>query len=159
MAQEREERWTHGSGVQIGALDWPNITYYRSVFGFSIGFYQGQGATVFAPISAPDSKEGWKVESIMIRYSIFAPFTEFGFGGRIWCVYVLDAKRILSSIGNLNYGLTQGYEDLRLDLPEAKTYSYGLAVDIVVLFDWFSGPPLQTTFTTSSVGLRFVRTV
>jgi len=114
---------------------------------------------VFTPISAPDSKKGWKVESIMIRYSIFAPFTEFGFGGRIRRVYVLDAERILSSIGNLNHGLTQGCEDPRLDLPEAKTYNYGLAVDIVVLFDWFIGAPLQTTFTTSSVGLRFVRMV
>jgi hypothetical protein len=57
MAQEREERWTHGSGVQIGTLFWPNITYYRSVFGFSVGFYQGQGADVYAPISAPDSKK------------------------------------------------------------------------------------------------------
>ena len=52
---------------------------------------------MFAPISAPDSKKGWKVESIMIRYSIFAPFTEFGFGGRIWRVYVLDSERTLSS--------------------------------------------------------------
>jgi hypothetical protein len=140
-------------------LSWPNITYYRSVFGFSVGFYQGQGADVYAPISAPESKKGWKVESIMIRYSIFTPYTEFGLGGRIWRVYVLDAERILGSIGNLSYGQTQGYEDLRLDLPEAKTYNYGLAVDIVVLSDWFIGAPLQTTFTTSSVGLRFVRTV
>jgi len=79
----------------------------------------------------------------MIRYSMFAPFTEFGFGGRIWRVYVLDAERILSSIGNLNHGLTQGYEDLRLDVPEAKTYNYGLAVDIVVLFDWLIGAPYK----------------
>jgi hypothetical protein len=145
--------------IKTGALDWPNITYYRSVFGFSVSFYQGQGATVFAPISAPDSKKGWKVESIMIRYSIFAPFTEFGFGGRIWRVYVLDSERTLSSIGNLSYGITRGYEDLRLNLPEAKTYNYGLAVGIVVLFDWFNGLPLLTTFTTSSVGPRFVRMV
>ena len=145
--------------IKTGALDWPNITYYRSVFGFSVSFYQGQGATVFTPISAPDSKKGWKVESIMIRYSIFAPFTEFGFGGRIWRVYVLDSERTLSSIGNLSYGITRGYEDLRLNLPEAKTYNYGLAVGIVVLFDWFNGLPLLTTFTTSSVGPRFVRMV
>jgi len=79
----------------------------------------------------------------MIRYSMFAPFTEFGFGGRIWRVYVLDAERILSSIGNLNHGLTQGYEDLRLDLPEAKTYNYGLAVDIVVIFDCSLAPPYK----------------
>ena len=114
---------------------------------------------MFTPISAPDSKKGWKVESIMIRYSIFAPFTEFGFGGRIWRVYVLDSERTLSSIGNLSYGITRGYEDLRLNLPEAKTYNYGLAVGIVVLFDWFNGLPLLTTFTTSSVGPRFVRMV
>jgi hypothetical protein len=145
--------------IKTGALDWPNITYYRSVFGFSVSFYQGQGATVFTPISAPDSKKGWKVESIMIRYSIFAPFTEFGFGGRIWRVYVLDSERTLSSIGNLSYGITRGYEDLRLNLPETKTYNYGLAVGIVVLFDWFNGLPLLTTFTTSSVGPRFVRMV
>ena len=63
---------------------------------------------MFTPISAPDSKKGWKVESIMIRYSIFAPFTEFGFGGRIRRVYVLDAERILSSIGKLNHGITRG---------------------------------------------------
>ena len=159
MALEREERWTNGTGVQMGPIDWPNITYYRSVFGFSVNFYQGQGAVVYAPISAPDSKKGWKVESVMIRYYIFAPFTEFGFGGRIWQVSVLDAERTLWSIGNLSYGLTQDYVDLKLDLPEAKTYNYGLTVGIVVLFDWFSGPPLLTTFTTSSVGLRFVRTV
>ena len=145
--------------IKTGALDWPNIPYYRSVFGFSVSFYQGQGATVFTPISAPDSKKGWKVESIMIRYSIFAPFTEFGFGGRIWRVYVLDSERTLSSIGNLSYGITRGYEDLRLNLPETKTYNYGLAVGIVVLFDWFNGLPLLTTFTTSSVGPRFVRMV
>jgi hypothetical protein len=36
----------------------------------------------------------------MIRYSIFAPYTEFGLGGRIWRVYVLDAERILWSTGN-----------------------------------------------------------
>jgi hypothetical protein len=129
------------------------------LFGFSVGFYQGQGATVFAPIPAPESTKGWKVESIVIRYSIFAPFTEFGFGGRIWRVYVLDAERMLWSTGNLSYGLTQGYEDLRLDLPEAKAYNYGLAVGIVVLSDWFIGAPLLTTFSTSGVGLRFVRTV
>jgi hypothetical protein len=159
MAQEREERWTHGSEVQIGTLSWSNITYYRSVFGFSVSFYQGQGATVFAPISAPDSKKGLKVESIMIRYSIFAPFTEFGFGGRIWHIYVLDAERILSAIGNLNYGQTKGYEDLRLDHPEAKTYNYGLAVGIMVLSDYFIGASLLTTFTITSVGLRFVKTI
>ena len=159
MVLEREERWTPGSGVQMGPIDWPNITYYRSAFGFSVNFYQGQGAVAYAPVSTPDSKKGWKVESIMIRYSIFAPFTEFGFGGRIWRVYVLDAERMLWSTSDLNYGLTQDYEDLRIDLPQAKTYNYGLAVGIVVLFDWFSGPPLLTTFTTSSVGLGFVRTV
>ena len=43
MALEREERWTNGSGVQIGALDWPNITYYRSVFGFSVVFIRVKG--------------------------------------------------------------------------------------------------------------------
>jgi hypothetical protein len=43
MAQGREDRWTHRSGVQIGTLDWPNITYYRSVFGFSVDFIRAKG--------------------------------------------------------------------------------------------------------------------
>jgi len=74
------------------------------------------------------------------------------------CICVRFRKNVII-IGNLSYGITRGYEDLRLNLPEAKTYNYGLAVGIVVLFDWFNGLPLLTTFTTSSVGPRFVRMV
>jgi hypothetical protein len=155
--EETEERWTYGSSIN---LLWPEIV--RSLnLDSSAGLYFRLHPFFFnfvrAAIPAPDGTKGWQVKSVMLRYKISAPFTEFGFGGIIDSIKIMDGERRLWDSGSVSYGLTIGFETLKLELSEPKSFNYGLGVYIGVGYYWVYGMPLYSTFYFPSVGLEFVR--
>ena len=155
MSAQTEERWVHGNSIDINRPEF--LWYFRTFQYFYFELFLGQIYTrLFASIPAPDPTKGWKVKSLMLRYSISAPFSEFGISGTISAIGVFDGERHLWST-TLNRGLTNGFQILKVDLPEPTNYNYGLAVSINPKYEYIYGAPWYTEFYISSVGIEFLR--
>ena len=97
------------------------------------------------------------VKSVMLRYKILSELSEFGLTGRIFALALFDGERFAWDSNPLNYGMTIGFETIRLELPIPLRFSFGLNLGVVFGHDEY--PPAWSHFYFASAGLGFVRQV
>ena len=97
------------------------------------------------------------VESVMLRYKIVSALSEFGLTGRIFTLVLLDGERLAWISDPLNYGMTTGFETIKLELPGPLTFRFGLNIGIEFGHDEY--PPAYSWFYFASAGLEFVRRI
>lgn len=156
MSQQTDESWIHGNSLSV-MPEYNPITRHPS--GIVLDLYAGLYAELLASIPTPDPNKGWLVKSVMLRYRIWSPISEFGFGGHLEEIRINDADLYLwNTFLGTDTGPTIGYRDLRLELPEPKSFKYGLGVHIRPFYQWVPIiAPLLTYVNIASVGLGFVK--
>jgi hypothetical protein len=156
MPVQTEERWVHGNSLNI---DWPEyLLYFRTGNDFLFYLFLGTGTKLHASIPAPAPTKGWRIKSLMLRHRISVPYSEFGIGGKLWSIIIYDAEHYLDGAMLINNSITYGeYQMIKVDLPEPKSYNYGLEVRVLAYYDYIYGAPWYTAYNIASVGVEFLR--
>ena len=153
---EKTERWVHAGSFN---LILPQVlTYSRESFGITFYLNSGGWASLSASVPAPSPTEGWRIKSLMLRYHVWTPFSEFGFTGKLGYIGVWDAERYIGG-ANMDAGPTSNIKVFKQDLPETLNthYHYGLSVGINAgYFPLVWGAP-YTRFSIYSAGIEFLR--
>lgn len=160
MSEERDERWTHGSSFHIFRNASDVYHYYVDGAGFSVrleNLRDPPNQAVYASIQTPNTTEGWMVKSVMLRYKIESALSEFGLTGRIFKLALLDGEQVAWISDPLNYGMTTGFETIKLELLGPLTFRFGLNIEIDFGHDEY--PPAHSWFYFASAGLEFVRRI
>lgn len=159
MAEETDERWIHGSAIQFEETF--NVVYItRYGTGLEILFREGYNRSLLAPIPTPNATKGWKVKSIMLRYSISIAPSEFGFSPEIFRISLYDLDRLILSYTYRNFRSTGGmFQNIKQDLPLPKNFNHGIGVLIGVRYDYIEGAPRFSFVSFAGVGLKFVKSL
>ena len=133
MISERDERWTFGHAFNVENPDMGDFernTLYSKITLTKNGdpYSPTQSNWVLASIPTPNATEGWKISSVMLRYTII------GKPGIIDKVVLRDGDLEVHSFENLTVGPISGWQTLTLSLPQPKTFQFGLGVGIHVVF-------------------------
>ena len=156
MISDRDERWTFGNSLNVENPDMGDFernTLYSTITLTKNGdpYTPTQSNWVLASIPTPNATKGWKISSVMLRYTII------GKPGIIDKVVLRDGDLELYSFENLTVGPISGWQTLTLPLPEPKAFQFGLGVGIHVVFlDYFFDCG-SADFRFASVGLEFIK--
>lgn len=151
MATDRDERWTFGHALHV---EDPGVgVFARSTLYSKVTLLEAQSDWVLASVPTPNVTEGWKIASVMLRYTIR------GRAGLIDKVGLRDGDQTIYTFEGLDIGPVAGWQTLTLPLPEAWKFTYGVGVSIHVNYpDNFDPQPLgPAEFLFASVGLGFVK--
>jgi hypothetical protein len=150
MATERDERWIFGHALH---QEDPGVSSFTRSTLYSKASLAGESGWILAAVPTPNATEGWKIASVMLRYTIK------GGAGYIDKVGVRDGDRLVHSFEGLTVGLVQGWQTLTLQLPEPEKFTYGVGVSIHLQYSDFLdvGQDRTAEFLFASVGLGFVK--
>jgi hypothetical protein len=146
-----DQRWIFGHALNI---ENPQVgTFSRSTLHSKLTLAETQDNWLLASIPTPNVTEGWKISSIMLRYTIR------GRAGGIDKVGLRDGEQLVHFFEGLTAGPIAGWQTLTLPLSPTRTFKFGLGVSIHASYpDNFDPAPLgPTEFLFASVGLGFVR--
>jgi hypothetical protein len=148
---DRDERWTFGHALNV---ENPSVgTFLRSTLHAKIILTETQSNWVLASVPTPNVTKGWRISSVLLRYTIR------GRAGHIDKVGLRDGDQLVHSFEGLNVGPAASWQTLTLPLSPARKFRFGLGVSIHVDYpDNFDPQPLgPSEFLFASVGLGFVK--
>jgi hypothetical protein len=154
MITDRDERWTFGHALNV---EDPNTGIFeRSTLYSKITINLNPFSNwVLASIPTPNVTKGWRISSVMLRYTIPG---QIGFTGSIDKIIVRDGNEIVAEFENLKIWANAGWETLTLNLPQSKTFKFGLGVGIHVILNLPDEVPVgPSEIRFASVGLGFVK--
>jgi len=151
MSQITDARWAFGSALHV---EDPTVGKF-----FCKGLYTGmelsetQSNWLVGSVPAPNTHEGWRINSVMILFNIRGPY------GNIDKIGIRSGHLDVQGFEGLNIGPNTTWELRKLDLPSAASFAYGLGVTIHVQYPEIIGSPGQppTQFLFTSIGLEFIR--
>jgi hypothetical protein len=146
-----DQRWVFGHALNV---ENPQAgTFSRSTLYCKLTLVETQDNWLLASIPTPNVTEGWRISSVLLRYTIR------GRAGVIDKVGLRDGEQLVHSFEGLNVGPAAGWQTLTLPLSPPRAFTFGLGVSIHANYpDNFDPQPLgPAEFLFVSVGLGFVR--
>jgi len=157
MAEETDERWIHETALQWEYLG-PGVVYNRKYDkGLETLFKEGYVRQLLAAIPTPNATNGWRVKSIMFRYSIMIAPSEFGFSPEIFHISMYDLDRFMWRFNRFFINTGGMFQDVKLDLPVPQIFNCGILVQIGLRYYYEDGLPIYSFVSFAGVGLEFVR--
>ncbi|MDA4126866.1 MAG: hypothetical protein OK452_06665 [Thaumarchaeota archaeon] len=171
MIIDKDERWTFGHALNV---EDPTVgTFIRTTQYSKISLWVNDSNWVLASIPTPNVTKGWKISSVMLRYTIrglgwndigdlldLPPELPPGATGPgvIDKIVIRDGDETVHEFEGLHLTKIKDWETLTLALPQSKQFKFGLGVSIHVFYEGpVGGDDVPAEILFASVGLGFVK--